>query len=107
VPPRTCLVSLTDSRGIKHSVEIVAESLFEAAVIGLQILRKDGWVQETIGAGTKIEVEVREPATRHTITLQQIERWLTGATINPSEKVKKDRLRGMLREAGKSAPNIL
>lgn len=30
VPPRSCLVTLTDSRGIRHSVEVTAESLFEA-----------------------------------------------------------------------------
>lgn len=45
----------------------------------------------------KLEVDVREPATKHTITLLQIERWLSGATISPNERVKKDRLRAMLR----------
>jgi hypothetical protein len=97
VPPRTCTVTLTDSRGIRHSVEVVAESLFEAAVLGLGILRRDDWFQEGLGAATRIEVEVREPATRHTVTLTQIERWLSGATISPNERVKKDRLKGMLR----------
>jgi hypothetical protein len=99
VPPRTCLVSLTDTQGIKHSVEVVAESLYEAAVIGVQILRKDEWVDQGIGVATKIEVEVREPATKHTVTLSQIERWLNGATISPNERVKKDRLKGILRSS--------
>ena len=44
----------------------------------MQILKKDGWIQETFGAATKIEIEVRDPATKHTVTLQQIERWLSG-----------------------------
>ena len=98
VPPRTCLVSLTDARGIRHSVEVVAETLFEAAILGLGILRSDTWVEGAVGAATKIEGEVREPATKHAVTLQQIERWLSGATISPNERVKKDRLKGMLRQ---------
>jgi len=31
---RTCAVSFTDSRGSLHTVEVSAESLFEAAVLG-------------------------------------------------------------------------
>jgi hypothetical protein len=84
-------------------VEVVADSLFEAAILGLRILRKEEWFQEGIAAATKIEVAVREPATIHTITLEQIERWLTGATISPNERVKKDRLRGMLKITAKSS----
>ena len=99
--PRTCTITLTDSRGIRHSVEVVAETLFEAAILGLGILRKDTWIDGAVGAATKIEVEVREPVTKHAVTLQQIERWLSGATISPNERVKKDRLRGMLRSSPK------
>jgi hypothetical protein len=60
----------------------------------LQILRKDGWMEQGIGVATKIEVAVREPATIHTVTLAQIERWLNGATISPNERLKRERLRG-------------
>jgi hypothetical protein len=95
---RTCAVTFTDSRGVKHTAEVAADSLFEAAVLGMQILKKDGWIQETFGAATKIEIEVRDPATKHTVTLQQIERWLSGATISPNERVKKDRLKAMLKQ---------
>ena len=72
-----------------------AESLFEAAVLAIQILRRDGW-SEQIGAATRLDVEVREPVTRHTVTLLQVERWVNGATTSPNERVKKDRLRQVL-----------
>ena len=52
----------------------------------------------------KIEVEVRDPATKHTVTLQQIERWLSGATISPNERVKKDRLKAMLKQLRETIP---
>lgn len=93
---RTCLVSFTDNRGVKHGVEVQAESLFEAAVLAIQILRKEGWT-DPIGVSTRIEVEVREPVTRHTLTLLQVERWLNGASTSPNERIKKDRLKGLLK----------
>jgi hypothetical protein len=97
VPLRPCAVTLTDTRGVRHAVDAAAESLFEAAVLRVQALRKDGWMEGAIGAATKIDVEVREPVTRHTVTMQQIERWLTGATISPNERVKKDRFAELLK----------
>jgi hypothetical protein len=86
VPPRTCRVTLRDTRGIEHSIEVVAETLFEAAILGLRILRADTWVEQGISAATKIEAEVREPETKHAVTLQQIERWLIGARGTRSER---------------------
>lgn len=97
MPLRTCSVSIFDGRGVEHAVEVVADSLFEAAALGLQILKKDGWT-EPIGASTRIQVEVREPVTKHVVTLMQIQRWLDGATQSPNERVKKDRLKQLLAE---------
>jgi hypothetical protein len=37
--------------------KFVADSLFEAAVLGGQVLRKDGWIDGVIGGATKIDVE--------------------------------------------------
>jgi hypothetical protein len=48
-------------------------------VLGLQILKKDGRITEPIGPSTRLDVEIREPVTKHTLTLLQIERWLHGA----------------------------
>ncbi len=64
--------------------------------MGLAVLKKDGWTP-AIGSAARIEVEIREPVTKHTITLVQIQRWLQGATISPNERVKKDRLKELLR----------
>jgi hypothetical protein len=97
VPLRSCLVSFTDSRGVQHSVEVTAETLFDAAALGVAVLRKDGWIDQGFAVGTKLRVDVREPATSHTVTLSQVERWLDGATSSPNERVRKDRLRELLR----------
>jgi hypothetical protein len=92
VPSRTCFVSYVDHRQIRHGAEVQAESLYEAAVLAIKLFREDPWL-EKIGPATVLDVEVREPATKHAISLQQVERWLAGATTNPNEASKKAKLK--------------
>jgi hypothetical protein len=96
VPPKTCRVSVTDPRGVVHSVEVPADTLFEAAAKGLAALKKDYWT-EPVGTSARIQVEVLEPAVTHTLTVMQLERWLQGATSSPNEAVQKRRLSELLR----------
>jgi hypothetical protein len=95
MPARSCEVSYKDHRGIRHVAEVQAESLYEAACMAVKIFRGDPWL-ERIGPATVLDVEVREPGTKHSISLQQVERWLAGTTRSPSEATKKARLKMML-----------
>lgn len=99
---RTCLVSVTDLRKIRHSVEVQAESLYEAAVLGLQILHEADWV-DPIGPGTPITVEVREAATQHDVTLSKLRQWLEVAG-SPKDVAQKTRLRALVNGKGPLAP---
>ena len=92
---RPCIVSFKDVSGIRHSAEVEADSLYEAAVLGVQRLSADPW-HEPIGPATVLEVEVRNPGTVHALTFQQVERWLAGATANPNEASKKVKLKMLL-----------
>lgn len=92
---KACSVSFTDLRGIKHTAEVEAESLYEAAVQGIRRLNQDPWL-ERIGPGTKLEIEIREPSAKHSITVEQLERWLAGVTKNPTEATKKAKLKLLL-----------
>jgi len=86
---RACTVSFQGVSGVRHSVELEAETLFEAVVIAVSRFQKDIW-GEAVGNGTPLEVEVREPSTKHFLTLQQVERWLAsgGSTAEVSTKAK-------------------
>jgi hypothetical protein len=95
VPVRPCVVSFKDVSGIRHAAEVEAESLYEAAVLGIQRLSRDPWLEQ-IGPATVLDVEVREPGTKHSLSLQQVERWLGGATTNPNEAMKKAKLKMIL-----------
>jgi hypothetical protein len=95
VAVRTCTVSFTDVKGIKHSVELTADSLFEAAATGLKLLRTGDW-NDPPNQGALLEVEVRNPSVRHTVSVRQLARWLNGASSSPRESMKKSALRKML-----------
>jgi len=95
VAPRPCIVSFKDTRGIRHAAEVEAESLFEAAVLGVRRLNEEPWL-EKIGPGAVLDIEVRNPGTRHTLSLQQLERWLAGASSNRKDAAKKIKLKMLL-----------
>ena len=62
---------------------------------GGRLTRAGAWL-ERVGPSTVLNIEVREPATTHAISLQQVERCLDGATSSPNEATKKARLKMLL-----------
>lgn len=95
MPVRTCIVSFRSPSGVAHSVEVQAETLYEAAGLGLALLKKDGWI-EGLGPGTRLEISVREPAAAHIVTVQQLHRWLDGITKSPADVLRKSRLKQLI-----------
>ena len=75
-------------------MEVEAETLYEAAVIAVSRFRQDIW-GEAVASGAGLEVEVREPSTKHSLTLQQVERWLASPGP-PHEAFKKAKLKMLL-----------
>jgi hypothetical protein len=47
MPLRSCRVTIQDLAGVAHTVEVTAESLFEAVAQGLAALRGKEWVAES------------------------------------------------------------
>ena len=92
---RACAVSFTDARGVRHTVQVEAESLYEAVVVGVARLRKDPWI-ERVGDTTELQVEIRVPSTVHTLSLHHVERWIAGTSANPTEASRKARLKMLL-----------
>ena len=92
---RACTVSFTGPSGVRHSVDVTAESVYEAAALGVSVLKKDGWV-DVVAPGSMIEIRSREPAICHRITMQQILRWCDGIAVSPDETIRKRRLKKLL-----------
>ena len=95
VPLRLCTVSFKSPTGIIHGVDVEAETLYEAAGLGLARLKRDGWI-EGLGPGSRLEIQVREPSTIHSLTVQQLHRWVDGTTANPGEVLRRTRVKQML-----------
>jgi hypothetical protein len=87
----TCTVSFTGPSDIGHSVEVTAESLYEAAALGLSLLRKAEWT-EPIASGAQLEVVVREPATIHAVPIRHLFAWLEQVET-PAEMSRKGNLK--------------
>jgi hypothetical protein len=95
MPLRLCTVSFKSPTGITHGVEVEAETLYEAAGLGLARLKKDGWI-EGLGPGSRLEIQVREPSTIHSLTVQQLNRWVDGVTTSPAEVLWRVRVKHVL-----------
>jgi hypothetical protein len=90
MPP--CIVSFVDLGGLRHSVEVQAEGLFEAAVLGLAAFKKHDYMP---GGLTQLQVEVLSAIT-HTVTVKKVQEWLERGVRTPKEAVLKERLRTLL-----------
>jgi hypothetical protein len=87
-----CIVSFVDLDGIRHSVEVEAEGLYEASVRGICAFRKHNLDPAGL---TQLEVEVRSSVT-HTLTVRKVQDWLQRGVRTPREAVLKERLRSLL-----------
>ena len=91
---RSCRVSYQDFDGIRHSVDVTAETLYEAAVLGMTILRAAGWMD---AANLTIEVAVKAPETTHSIKSSVLAAWLSRSGKSPREQALKSRLLEFIR----------
>jgi hypothetical protein len=94
-PLRACTVSFVAPTGVRHAVEVTADSLYEAAMLGVSLLRESGWAEQ-IASGAQLEIEVRQPATTHCVTVAQLRRWCEGIAVSPEETLRKRRLKALL-----------
>jgi hypothetical protein len=44
MPVRACRVTVHDTDGVSHTVEVSAETLYEAVALGIAAIRTDEWV---------------------------------------------------------------
>lgn len=99
--PKACIVSFIDHRGVRHSVRVRAESLFEAAAAALAEFRECGWIEAQPGPATQLEVKVRGPATKHAVSVQQVQRWAESTAVTPADRINREKVKRLLLGARK------
>ena len=93
---RACVVSFAGERGVRHSVEVTAETLYEAAAMALAAFRQSEFA-DAIGPNTELCVAVKNPETMHRLTPDHIRRWCDGVAVSPDELLKRHRVKTLIR----------
>jgi hypothetical protein len=91
---RSCVVSYRDFEGITHSIEVTAETLYEAAILGMKAMKVGRWRD---APNLEIEVKVKHPETRYTMSNAVLAAWLSRNGKSPKEQAIKTRLRELFR----------
>jgi hypothetical protein len=97
---KACTVVVHDLNDTAHSLDVTAETLYEAVAQALATVRGQDWVGE-IGRGlTTVTVKVRNPEVTHIVKVQDFESWLNKGCKSPRETALKAKLRDMLGKGG-------
>jgi hypothetical protein len=84
-------------RGVRHSVEVTADILYEAAAQAVAMFKQSDWA-DVIGPSTELAVAVKHPETMHRVTLSQIRRCCDGVAVSPDEILKRRRVKVVYRQ---------
>jgi len=93
---KSCRVTCTDAAGVDHSVEVTAETLYEAVGQALRLFRDNDWTSDTRRVPALVTVRVKQPVMEHRVRTRDFETWLEAAPKSPAEMVLKKRLRELL-----------
>lgn len=87
---RNCAVKYVDTFGIEHTVRVEGESLFEAAIRGLQ--RLDSRFGADVSDRLSITVEVCAEPTTYAAMVQKLKPWIRTEESDPQKEVSPERL---------------
>ena len=100
---RTCKVSVTDMRDIEHTIDVTAETLFEAIAAALAALQQDSWVEEIAQGLNTVSVLVQQPPVKHEVKMKNFLSWLGRPGGSPAEVALRERVRKLLVKTNASA----
>jgi hypothetical protein len=93
---RTCRVSCRDAQGVEHTVEVTAQSLYEAVAQTLRVFREDAWSDDPNRGAAIVVVTINQPQVEHRVRIKDFENWLDSAGRSPAEMALKSRLRDII-----------
>ena len=94
---KDCVVKLTDDHGVEHTVKVRAESVYEAALLGLNRLNSVGWESDDGSQIGSVVVEVHEEPTCHRVNVAKLLKWLRDFGKSPYDETRKEKLRTLIK----------
>jgi hypothetical protein len=101
VVSRICTVAVKDVQDVEHSVEVTAETLYEAIAAALAALQQDNWVGEIGQEFTTVSVLIQQPPVKHEVKMKDFLSWLNRQGRSPAEVILKQKLEKILEILGK------
>ena len=71
--PRPCQVTFQDLDGIRHTVAVEADSVYESCVLALRALQKAGFVNLQPGPASTLQVQLLEPSVTHQVNVGPVQ----------------------------------
>jgi hypothetical protein len=96
MPVRSCRVTIKDLEGVKHTVAVTAETLYEAVALGLVAVRGNDWVMGIAQGMNTVQVSVADIPVEHSVKLQDFNAWLERSNGAPKDVSKRQRIKAIL-----------
>src|ERR1700683_5535385 len=96
MPLRCCRVTIEDMNGVTHTVEVTAETLYEAVAQGLAAIRGNEWVAGIPEGLNAVRVSVADVRVEHAVKMIDFKKWLEKPGGSPREVGQRQRIRAIL-----------
>jgi hypothetical protein len=93
---RSCRVTIQDTEGISHTVEVTADSLYEAVAHGLAAFRGNEWVADVGERFGVVKISVAEIRVEHEVRLKDFTSWLERPGRSPREVTDRQKIKAIL-----------
>src|SRR5271157_895401 len=93
---RTCRVTCCDTQGVELTVQVTAQSLYEAVAQALRVFREDEWSEDPNRSPASVVLTINQPEVEHRVRIKDFENWLKSAGKSLAEMALKSRLRDII-----------
>jgi hypothetical protein len=88
------MVTWLDAGGIEHTVQVTAQTLYEAVAQALRVLREHDWCdQDLSGSAASVLVKITPAEVEHRVRIRDFASRLESVGKSPAEMILKKRLR--------------
>ena len=89
-------MTIKDMEGIDHTVDVTAETLYEAVALWIAAIRTDEWVQGIPEGMNPVKVQVKSIPVEHEVKMKDFLCWLDGIGKTPRDIIQRKRIRVIL-----------